>query len=155
MFSGNNSGPNLSNEVQITASRIYIPDGTDQAELRDIFASHTQLNDYSYSKSDVDSKVSVKADASDVRTALGYKANSADVYTKTQVDTSLGLKANSTDVYTKTQVDTSLGLKANINNPTFTGSVLTNKVRLVGISTSSTLNDVGYLAHPTTLRLAI
>jgi hypothetical protein len=61
----------------------------------------------------------LKANSSDVYTktqvdtSLGLKANSADVYTKTQVDTSLGLKANSDDVYTKTQVDTSLNLKAN------------------------------------------
>ena len=73
MFSGNNSGPNLANEVQITASRIYIPDGNDQAELRHAFASHNQLNDYSYYKPDVDSMVSVKADTTYVRTALALK----------------------------------------------------------------------------------
>ena len=50
------------------------------------------------------------------QSALNLKANSSDVYTKTQVDTSLGLKANSSDVYTKTQVDTPLGLKANSSN---------------------------------------
>lgn len=47
-----------------------------------------------------------------VDTKLGTKANSADVYTKTQVytkgetDTKLGAKANSADVYTKSQVYT-------------------------------------------------
>jgi hypothetical protein len=60
---------------------------------------------------------------------LGLKANSADVYTKTQVDTSLGLKANTADVYTKTQVDTSLALKANsadVYNKTYIDSTLQN-----------------------------
>ena len=41
------------------------------------------------------------------------KANSSDVYTKTQVDTKLETKANSSDVYTKEEIDTSLGKKAN------------------------------------------
>ena len=42
---------------------------------------------------------------------LGTKANSNDVYTKTEVDTALSGKANSTDVYTKTEVDTALATK--------------------------------------------
>jgi hypothetical protein len=44
---------------------------------------------------------------------LALKANSADVYSKTEVNTSLALKANSADVYSKTEVNTSLALKAN------------------------------------------
>lgn len=50
---------------------------------------------------------------------LGLKANSADVYTKTEIDstvstlnTNINKKANSTDVYTITQMDTKLGNKA-------------------------------------------
>ena len=49
----------------------------------------------------------------EVDTAVGAKANSADVYTKTEVDTAVGAKANSADVYTKTEVDTAVGAKAN------------------------------------------
>ena len=45
-----------------------------------------------YSKTEVDS-------------ALSNKANSSDVYTKAQVDSALSTKANSADVYTKAQVD--------------------------------------------------
>lgn len=44
---------------------------------------------------------------------LGNKANSTDVYTKTEVDNALSAKANSTDVYTKTEVDNALSAKAN------------------------------------------
>lgn len=54
-----------------------------------------------------------------VDTKLGTKANSADVYTKTQVytkgetDTKLGTKANSADVYTKAQADSAITAKVN------------------------------------------
>lgn len=54
-----------------------------------------------------------------VDTKLGAKANSADVYTKTQVytkgetDTKLGAKANSADVYTKAQADSAITEKVN------------------------------------------
>lgn len=54
-----------------------------------------------------------------VDTKLGTKANSADVYTKSQVytkgetDTKLGAKANSADVYTKTQADSAITAKVN------------------------------------------
>lgn len=54
-----------------------------------------------------------------VDTKLGAKANSADVYTKSQVytkgetDTKLGAKANSADVYTKAQADSAITAKVN------------------------------------------
>lgn len=54
-----------------------------------------------------------------VDTKLGTKANSADVYTKSQVytkgetDTKLGKKANSADVYTKAQADSAITAKVN------------------------------------------
>ena len=48
------------------------------------------------------------------QTALNLKANSADVYTTTQINTSLALKANAAEVYTKTQNDASFALKANV-----------------------------------------
>lgn len=50
---------------------------------------------------------------------ISSKANSADVYTKTQVytksetDTKLGTKANSADVYTKAQADSAITAKVN------------------------------------------
>lgn len=54
-----------------------------------------------------------------VDTKLGTKANSADVYTKSQVymkgeiDTKLDAKANSADVYTKAQADSAITAKVN------------------------------------------
>lgn len=61
-------------------------------------------------------------------TTLGTKANSSNVYTKTDVynkeesysktetDTLLGTKADSSNVYTKTEVNTLLGNKANTSS---------------------------------------
>ena len=40
---------------------------------------------------------------------ISGKANSSDVYTKTEVDTSLSTKANSSDVYSKTEIDNLIG----------------------------------------------
>ena len=63
--------------------------------------------------------ISSKANSADVYTktevdtAVNAKANSADVYTKTEVDTAVNAKANSADVYTKTEVDTAVNAKAN------------------------------------------
>lgn len=54
-----------------------------------------------------------------IQNAIAGKANSADVYTKTEVDgqvdaleQSIGTKANAADVYTKTEVDGFLATKA-------------------------------------------
>lgn len=53
---------------------------------------------------------------------IADKANSADVYTKTEVDSAVGAKANSSDVYTKeqtytkTEVDGLVGAKANASD---------------------------------------
>jgi hypothetical protein len=48
-----------------------------------------------------------------VYTALGSKANSADVYNKSAVDTALTTKADKSTTYTKTEVDMALGSKQN------------------------------------------
>lgn len=48
-----------------------------------------------------------------VYTALGTKANSADVYNKSAVDTALTAKADKSTTYTKTEVDTALSSKQN------------------------------------------
>ncbi len=47
---------------------------------------------------------------------LDAKANSADVYTKTQEDAAHAIKANAADVYTKMQEDAAHGLKANASD---------------------------------------
>lgn len=72
-----------------------------------------------YNKSEVDTLLDAKADASDVYTksevdtALNLKADKSTTYTKSQVDTALALKADAATTYTKSQVDSALALKAN------------------------------------------
>ena len=83
-----------------------------------------------YTKTETDSALALKANASDVYTK-------AEVYTKTEMDTALDAKANATDVYTKTVADgkfadkaetnSALDTKANLAGATFTGAVTTTK----------------------------
>lgn len=56
---------------------------------------------------------SINAVENYVDTAISTKANSSDVYTKTETDNLLASKANSSDVYTKTETDNLLSSKAN------------------------------------------
>ena len=88
MFSGSNSGPNLKNTVEITAAYIYLApqDGGKPKELNELFVSDSEIKDKFYTKTEVDGKVDPKADKSYVDGALLYKANSADVYTKTEAN---------------------------------------------------------------------
>lgn len=69
----------------------------------------------------------INADIGEINTALGNKANSSDVYNKTQVDEKLGLKANVSDVYNKSEVDTKVGAKAN-SSDVYTKSEVDTKV---------------------------
>lgn len=61
--------------------------------------------------------ISTKANSSDVydkteiNEKMNAKANSSDVYTKTETDTKLKAKANTSDVYTKTELDTKINAK--------------------------------------------
>jgi hypothetical protein len=74
-----------------------------------------------YTKTAVDGKVTPKADKVYVDVALLYKANSADVYTKSEASSLLSVKANAADVYSKketynkTEINTSLGPLAPIS----------------------------------------
>lgn len=109
----------------------------DKSELAD-YAKTTDLADYAkesdladYAKTaDVTTALADKADktaiadmltceniedcdvVSDMADDISSKANSADVYTKTETDTALADKANSADVYTKTEADNLLDDKA-------------------------------------------
>lgn len=56
-----------------------------------------------YTKTEVDSK-------------LNTKANASDVYTATTIDAKLNLKADSSDVYTRTQINTALNGKSDTNH---------------------------------------
>jgi hypothetical protein len=95
--------------------------------------------------------------ATTIATQIGQKANTSDVYTKTEVDTQLSSKANIvdtasalagkadvastlagygiTDAYTKTQVDSSLSSKANSSDVTTSLSGKVDKVSGKGLST--------------------
>jgi len=66
-----------------------------------------------YTKQEVDTALSVKANADDVTAALNLKADKSDTYTKEEVNTALADKADKSDTYTKTEVDTALSAKAN------------------------------------------
>ena len=77
-----------------------------------------------YTKSEVDAIALAKLDTALVlttasagnkvatETELNLKANSADVYTQSQLDTSLAAKANQDTTYTKTESDTNISAKA-------------------------------------------
>lgn len=95
-----------------------------------------------YKKDETYSKVEIEDQQSKQDTEIGKKANTVDIYTKTQVDSklndkadksALNAKANSADVYNKTEIDTKLedkvseedfedhlalyrGLEATVNN---------------------------------------
>ena len=69
---------------------------------------------------------------------LSFKANSADVYTKSEVDTALSNKANAADVYTKSEVDTALSNKANVAD-VYTKTEINNT-----LSSYQTKNDSTY-----------
>ena len=67
----NNSGPNLTNESDVVANRIYIIEEGQPINLKDLFIGGTYVSDTTYTKSEVDN-------------LLVPEANSADVYTKSQ-----------------------------------------------------------------------
>ena len=88
--------------------------------------SAVYTTDETYTKTEADAKLDLKANAADVNTELAKKADAANVYTKTEADAKLDLKANAADVnteltkkadaanvYTKTEADAKLDLKAN------------------------------------------
>jgi hypothetical protein len=133
MFSGSNTGPNLTNTVEISAAYIYLTPkgGGEPKELNELFVSNDDIKDKFYSKIEVDSSLALKANSTDVysKTEVYNKTETynkteidasiallpltSTTYTKTQVDSSLALKANVADVYNKTENDASLALKAN------------------------------------------
>lgn len=93
------------------------------------------------------------SDQTDLANALSAKANSADVYTKTQADGLLADKAGADDVYTKTQTDNLLAGKANASNvysKTETDNLLAGKLSSVA------WGDIGgTLANQTDLQSAL
>ena len=118
--------------VEISEGNLVITFNTDAGKepisipLTDIFNPANY-----YNKTEVDSKLDSKADASNVytkseadgkfltehqsladyatietmNTALGQKANVSDIYTQTEIDNKLAAKADASNVYTKSEVD--------------------------------------------------
>ena len=105
------------------------------AKIADKSITTDKLTDNSVTETKLDTtlsgKINSKANSSDVYTKteidtkLGQKADKAttlsgygiaDAYTKSETDTKLDAKANADDVYTKTQTDTKLETKENVAN---------------------------------------
>lgn len=98
-------------DVYQVGQKEYAYDGDSWVEL----GFNIDLSSYAKS-ADVAATYATKQSVTE---GLGLKANSADVYTKTEIDstvstlnTNINKKANSADVYTITQMDTKLGNKA-------------------------------------------
>lgn len=74
--------------------------------------------------------------------AISTKANTSDVYTKTETDTKLKAKANTSDVYTKTELDTKINAKQDKlsagNNITIANNTISAKDTTYSTATSST-----------------
>ena len=90
--------------------------------------SAVYTTDETYTRTDIDGKLDLKANAADVNTELAKKADAANVYTRTEVDgkldlkanaadvnTELAKKANKSDVYSKTDADTTFATKTELN----------------------------------------
>ena len=115
----NNSGPNLTGELEIVANRIFIIEDNQPVDLTNLFINATYVSDTTYTKAEVDNLLVPKANAADYYNKsqtdifLSFKANNLDMTnalsTKANtidVNSSLAFKANSTDVDTKTQTAT-------------------------------------------------
>lgn len=72
-------------------------------------------------------------------TNIATKANSSDVYTKTQTDNLLDAKANVLDVYTKTAID---GLLDNYYSKADTNTLLSEKVNVEDVYIKSQVNSL-------------
>ncbi len=105
-----------------------------------------------YTKTEVDSIADAKVDGSlslssisagnkiITETELNLKANSADVYTQSQLDTALSGKADTSAVYSKTDSDTNLSAKANQDTTytkTETDSLISPKANSADVYTKS------------------
>ena len=126
------------------------------------------LTDY-YTKTQVDEKLALKADASNVytkseadgkfltehqslanyptietmNTALGQKANVSDIYTQTEIDNKLAAKADASNVYTKAEVDTQSETTAQtLSNINTQLAAKANTADLATVATSGSYNDL-------------
>ncbi len=134
-FAANSVEPNAAT-VDLSADGkiqvwVFMPSATAKADvLIDVVGYTTDHNhdDRYYTEGEVDSAVAA---------AVAPKANSADVYTKTQVDAAVAPKANSADVYTKTEADAAHATKANsadVYTKAEVDTAVANVARVAGVS---------------------
>ena len=125
--------------------------GSVDKKIADAFSgAATSTN--TYTKTEVDAIAATKLDTAlalstvssgnkvVTQTELNLKANSADVYTQSQLDTALSGKANTADVYTKTESDTNLSAKANTDDvytKTATDSLVSPKANSADVYTKT------------------
>ena len=61
----NNSGPNLTGELEIVANRVFIIEENQPVNLTNVFIYATYVSDTTYTKSEVDNWLVPKANAAD------------------------------------------------------------------------------------------
>lgn len=141
------------NPSEVNLENYYDKDEVDsalalKANLTDIPEIPEIPTDY-YTQSEVDTKLSAKADADTVYTktevdnlidALPTPAEPVDAYTKTETDDLLDTKADSTDVYTKDEVDTALGNKADVST-TYTKTEVDKLIEAIPSGSEVDLSD--------------
>lgn len=91
--------------------------------------------------------------ASDIKTAIGTKADASTTYDKTEVDTALSAKADKSDTYTKAQVDSAVGAKADASSvytKTQTDDLLAGKADTDGSYDNMTVGNAKQLVSKIT-----
>lgn len=105
-----------SNQYNFTVKKLGLQnEGAAMVLYNYIFDNHDVIEFYDNEGGTLQYVFSGNNDKIATERQLALKANSADVYSKTEVDTALSGKANTSDVYTKGEVDTKLSGKANKN----------------------------------------
>lgn len=137
--------------VEISEGNLVITFNTDSGKepisipLTDIFNPANY-----YTKTEVDTELAKKANSTDVYTktetdglidtvnqAIAQKADASDSYTKSEIDGALALKADADSVYTKSEIDDmELTVSSSLND--LNTRILNNNGRLDGIDASIT-----------------
>ena len=94
----------------ITSGSVDFKNGTNSTAVFDPSDNSIKFNIDGYTQSQIDTKLSAKANQADVTTALNNKADKSTTYTKTEVNSALALKADKSTTYTKSEVDNLVNL---------------------------------------------
>ena len=140
----------------ITSGSVDFKNGTNSTAVFDPSDNSIKINIDGYTQSQIDTKLSAKANSSDVytksqtytktevNTALNNKADKSTTYTKTEVDTALGNKADKSDTYTKAEVDARDELVSSAGPSAIANFNTELAVDLVDCKTTLTPSLVGY-----------